>query len=512
MTRLDSDLSPWAALADRLDPPTPTSERATPVTLAAHCDEAYRVRAHLTIIGQEFAGLERGDFDRLMINTPPQVGKSVSAVEWAAFWWLVLHPQTRIVVGSYGDDLALTRGRAVRKLVRLHGAPYGLHVERGYDAVKDWRVTAGGGMRSVGLGSGTAGHPADVIFIDDPVASRADADSLRKRDSTHDWYSADIVSRLSPGGKIIIIQTPWHIDDLRARVLRDEGDLSNGGRWRTVVMPALCSDPATDPLGRDEGAPLPHPKVDVGDTAKLLKHWEDKRATNILRDWISLYQCDPKPREGSLLSWTMLRERRCFQAGAAACSTATRIAVAVDPSGGGRDTAGIVGGYLGEDGRLHISHDRSGVMSSDLWSRAACELAADIGADRIIFESNYGGDLPKLAIRTAWDALRREDPQRFGAFVPFIEGVSARRGKLLRAEPIAQQWIENRVVTSAYLPDLESEWATWLPTDTSSPGRIDASVYLAFALLPIPTSGESTTGAAQMMASANLLTWGGGGR
>jgi phage terminase large subunit-like protein len=151
-------------------------------------------------------------------------------------------------------------------------------------------------------------------------------------------------------------------------------------------------------------------------------------------------------------------------------------------------------------------------MSSDLWARAACELAADTGADRIIFESNYGGDLPALAIRTAWDVLRRDDPQRFGAFVPFIESVSARRGKLLRAEPIAQQWIENRIVTSSYLPDLESEWATWQPTDTSSPGRIDASVYLAFALLPIPTSGESTTGAAQMMASANLLTWGAGGR
>ncbi len=512
MTRLDSDLSPWSALADRLDPPSPTSERATPVTLAAHCDKTYRVRLPLTIIGNEFAGLERGDFDRLMVNLPPQTGKSTSAVEWAAFWWLTLHPEARIVVGSYSDGLALTRGRAVRKLIRLYGAPYGLYVERGYDAVKDWRVTAGGGMRSVGIGSGITGHPADVIFIDDPVASRADADSLRKRDSTHDWYSADLVSRLSPGGKIIFAQTPWHVDDLRARVLRDEGDRTDGGRWRTVVMPALCRDPATDPLGRDEGVPLPHPKVAEGDTAALLKHWEDKRATNILRDWISLYQCDPKPQQGSLLSWTMLRERRCWQAGDAACSAPGRIAVAVDPSGGGRDTAGIVGGYLGEDERLHISHDRSGVMSSDLWARAACELAADTGADRIIFESNYGGDLPALAIRTAWDVLRRDDPQRFGAFVPFIESVSARRGKLLRAEPIAQQWIENRIVTSSYLPDLESEWATWQPTDTSSPGRIDASVYLAFALLPIPTSGESTTGAAQMMASANLLTWGAGGR
>lgn len=506
------DVSPWRRLADRLDPPELGGEQATPTMLAAHCDPSYQIRAHLLIIGNEMAALERGDFDRLMINTPPQVGKSITAVEWSAFWWLVLHPKTRIVIGSYSDGLAFDRGRAIRRLVRNYGAPYGLRISRGEDTAKKWRVTAGGGVQSVGIGSGIAGHPADVIFVDDPIGSRADADSLRKRDVAHDWYSADLTSRLSPNARIVVVQTPWHVDDLRARILRDEGDHAEGGRWRVVVMPALCRDPENDPLGREEGQPLPHPKVAEGDTAALMKHWEDKRSTNILRDWIALYQCDPKPQKGALLSWTMLRERRCWQAGSALCSEPTRIAVAVDPSGGGRDTAGVVGGFLGENGVLHISDDRSGVMASDAWARAACELAADIGADLIIFEQNFGGDLPKLAIRTAWEALRREDPTRFSEFVPFIVSVHARRNKLLRAEPIAQQWIEQRIVTSAYLPELESEWATWQPTDTSSPGRIDASVYLAFGLLPIPTSGTSDMTGAHALASANLLTWGSGGR
>ena len=320
-------------------------------------------------------------------------------------------------------------------------------------------------FRSVGVGAGITGHPADVIFIDDPVASRADAESLRKRDATSDWYSADLISRLSPGGRVVLVQTPWHVDDLRARVLRDDGDRAEGGRWRVVVMPALCRDPVADPLGRREGEPLPHPKIGADDAEALRRHWEDKRATSILRDWLALYQCDPKPREGSLLSWTMLRERRCWQAGSTPCSTPKRVGVAVDPSGGGRDTAGVVGAFLGEDGRLHISHDRSGVMSSDQWSRVACELAADTDADVIIFESNYGGDMAGLAIRTAWDALRREDPERFGQFVPMIVSVHAKRGKTLRAEPIAQQWVEGRIVTSAYLPELESEWATHQATE-----------------------------------------------
>jgi hypothetical protein len=73
------------------------------------------------------------------------------------------------------------------------------------------------------------------------------------------------------------------------------------------------------------------------------------------------------------VSWTLLRERRCYQHGnpGGGCSTPSIVAVAVDPSGGGRDTAGIVGGYLGLDGRLHLTHDQSGVMPSADWARAA---------------------------------------------------------------------------------------------------------------------------------------------
>ena len=64
-------------------------------------------------------------------------------------------------------------------------------------------------------------------------------------------------------------------------------------------------------------------------------------------------------------------------------------------------------------------------------------------------------------------------------------------------------------MTSAYLPDLESEWATWTP-GPYSPGRIDASVYLALELLPVPSSGESSLSGAGLLAETDLLggLWG----
>jgi hypothetical protein len=72
--------------------------------------------------------------------------------------------------------------------------------------------------------------------------------------------------------------------------------------------------------------------------------------------------------------------------------------------------------------------------------------------------------------------------------------------------------LESRVWTSAYLPDLEQEWQTWQPTDSASPGRIDASVYLAYSLLPIPTSGKSDMSGANILLETNLLSFGVGGR
>ena len=489
------------------DPPGPRPELATPVVLAHHLDQGYQVRAHLDVIGAELASLEAGTFDRLLLNTPPQVGKSRTAVEWGAFWWLCLHPQAHIVVGCYGDDLAVKRGKAIRRLVELYGSAYGLTIERGSAAMKDWALTSGGGVRSVGVGSGITGHPADLILIDDPTRSRADADSQVKRDTVHDWYSADLLSRQSPGCPVVLIQTPWHPDDLRARVIQEEGDQASGGRWRVVIMAALCETPDTDPLQRKLGDPLPHPKIPADNTAALLRHWHGLRGSVSARDWRALWQCDPKAPEGALVTWQLLRERRCYEPGKQACGPALTVAVAIDPSGGGRDTAGVVGGYLGTDGRLHITHDVSGVMPSDEWARRACELAADTGADRIVYEKNFGGDMVLLTIRTAWDALRREQPDRFGLLVPRLVAVSARRNKMLRAEPIGQQWKEGRIVTAAYLPDLESEWATFMPGSSDSPGRIDASVYLAYELLPVPASGSASMIGAGVLADTDLLGW-----
>lgn len=487
---------------------------ATPVRLARHLDPRYVRRRHTNLVGHAMAHLGT-EYNRLLITLPPQCGKTYTAVIWGALWWLFRNPAHRVIVGSYGNQLAINRGKAVRKLVLAHGQRYGVELERGSTQKADWQVTAGGGLKSVGRGAGIAGHPGDFALIDDPHSSRADADSLAMRDAVADWYSADITSRMSPFSPVVLIMTRWHPDDLAGRLVQQEGRVEDGGRWKVIHLPALA-DPGKfgpDPLGRTAGAPLPHPEVASGDTKTLLAHWEDKRATSLVRDWSALYQGDPQPRAGALLTEAQLRAQRWFDnPDRIITATPVKHAVSVDPSGGGRDTCGIVGGWLGNDDRLYLTHDLTDVLGPEVWGRRACELAAEIGADRIIVEANYGGKMATLIVKTAWAQLREEELQRLGGDrnsrtykeqarynrpAPSIEAVYSRKNKVLRAEPVAQYWTADRIRTANRLLDLESEWSTWQP-GPDSPGRIDASVHLAWALVPEDTTTSDVTSAAAM--------------
>lgn len=474
-----------------------------PVSLACHLDGRFLRRPHLTVIGETYQELAARKTDRVAITLPPQVGKSTGAVVWGAFWWLVRFPDARIAIGSYADSLAVTHGRAVRALVMEHGEQYGLTLDLSSHAANDWSLTSGGGVRSVGIRSGLTGRPADFLLVDDPHKDRAEADSPVYRKVVHEWWSGTAYSRLAPGAPVVVVQTRWHPDDLFGHVIKQEGRDDEGGRWRVLNMPALCTDPDRDPLKRKFGEPLPHPRISEGDTDMLLAHWGDKRRVSTPRDWGALYQGDPQPAEGTLITADELIARRHYGHGIEVVEP-RRVGVAVDPSGGGRDTAGVIGGYLGVDGRVYLTHDVTRCGPADMWGRLAAQLAGDTNAEFIAFEHNYGGDMARSVIRTAWDALEREGSVK--GICPAIKPVHGKRSKLLRAEPVAQAWREDHVRTGAPLPDVESEWCTWQP-GKDSPGRIDASVYLVMELLPTPGTTVKVSSPVSMPRVTRAATW-----
>lgn len=145
-----------------------------------------------------------------------------------------------------------------------------------------------------------------------------------------------------------------------------------------------------------------------------------------------------------------------------------RIVVGVDPSvtsGEEADEAGIVIAGVGVDEEYYILDDLSMVASPDSWARAAVRAYHDRQADRIIAETNNGGDMVELVIRTV------------DANVSYKK-VTASRGKMTRAEPIAALYEQGRVHHVGIFPKLEDQMTEYDPlTSKKSPDRMDALVW-----------------------------------
>ncbi|MGW0770798.1 hypothetical protein [Streptomyces sp. NPDC002676] len=94
-----------------------------------------------------------------------------------------------------------------------------------------------------------------------------------------------------------------------------------------------------------------------------------------------------------------------------------------------------------------------------------------------------------LAIQTSWEKLQNDGEIPKGKLMPAIAPVRAKQGMLLRAEPIAQQMVQDKVRFRGVFTDMEREWSTWQSSGPDSPGRIDASCILVYGLIPEANQG-----------------------
>jgi len=157
-----------------------------------------------------------------------------------------------------------------------------------------------------------------------------------------------------------------------------------------------------------------------------------------------------------------------------------RVVVSVDPSGSGdvdnihNDAIGITGVGLGIDGNAYLLEDNTVKVGPATWGKIATDTYDRLGADVIVGEKNYGGEMVNFTIQTA----RPNTPFKF---------VTATRGKAVRAEPIAALYEQGRVRHVGYFPDLEDElqgFSTIGYLGESSPNRADALIWAIAELFP----------------------------
>lgn len=157
-----------------------------------------------------------------------------------------------------------------------------------------------------------------------------------------------------------------------------------------------------------------------------------------------------------------------------------RIVVAIDPSGCSgdedyrSDEIGIVVVGLGTDSHAYLLEDLSGRYSPEEWGQIAAQAYHRHNADRVIGESNFGGDMVRAIVHAADDS------------VPYAE-VRASRGKVVRAEPISALYEQKKVHHVGYFPEIEDQLCAFLQSGYSglkSPDRADALIWAVTELFP----------------------------
>lgn len=242
---------------------------------------------------------ERGEeAEALIVTMPPQHGKSQSITESLPSYLASKNPYLKVIIVAYNEDLAHRFNRRNREKVREFGKDL-FDVDSQRDNATEIELSNGSTIRAVGFMAGITGHPADVIFIDDPIKNRQEADSETFRDAMWVEFRESIRTRLSANGKIVIILTRWHKDDLAGRIERFD-------ELPSVTINLPCEAQEDDPLGREVGESL---FPEIGKDNNWLKRFKRSYMSDPeggSRSWNALFQGSPSEEEGNIFrreSW-----------------------------------------------------------------------------------------------------------------------------------------------------------------------------------------------------------------
>lgn len=350
--------SAWAVAADLIDPPPPPPEHTSAVALAERCSRgAYQRYRHVEIM-DEAINETIATGGRLILAASVRHSKSQTASKWTPARYIGANPDKRVILAAHTADFAANWGRAARDILTEYGPEiFGVSVSRKSEAANRWDIANhDGGMLTVGVGGSPVGRGADLMIVDDPIKSYADAMSPLVRQRVKEWWTGTMAHRIEPDGAVILIMSRWHDDDLAGFLLREDGD-----QWRELRMPALCEDPAVDPLGRELGAPLWPERWPL----KALE--QRKREVSLALGevvWLAQYQQRPQAAGGTTFpedKWAFMR--------ADEVPVETRWCRGYDlaaTDGGGDWTVGARMGRM-PDGRFVVADVLRGQWSGHVW-------------------------------------------------------------------------------------------------------------------------------------------------
>jgi phage terminase large subunit-like protein len=209
--------------------------------------------------------------------------------------------------------------------------------------------------------------------------------------------------------------------------------------------------------------------------AEIVRRYEGSR---LGRQEVNAEMIEDLP--GALWTRTILDASR--NAGEDAPSALQRVVIGVDPSGtrggDGRDCVGIVAAGKAADGIAVVLADYTCSLSPAAWGRRVAEAAETHAADCVVAEANFGGAMVESVLRTAGVTTR-------------VKMVTASRGKIVRAEPIAALYEQGRVRHARPFPELEDQLCSFTTEGYAGNGSPDRADALIWALTELMLGTES---------------------
>ncbi len=277
-------------------------------------DSEYRDKEgkHLDVLDEALMKVSSGELKRLIVTMPPRHGKSERVSRKFPAWHIGRNPDDEIILASYSVDLSRGFSRIARDTLSSNTGVFEVEVDRNNQSAESWGTSGHrGGLHAAGVGGPITGKGARIAIIDDPVKNAEEADSETMREKIWEWYTSTLYTRLTPDGRIVVVMTRWHEDDLVGRLLKKEADeikegVHKGERWTVINFPALAEK--DDYLHRPEGEPLwpeqgfdkermEQIRTDVGSRVFNALYQQRPTAAEgamIKRDWWRYYTSDPE--------------------------------------------------------------------------------------------------------------------------------------------------------------------------------------------------------------------------
>jgi predicted phage terminase large subunit-like protein len=216
----------------------------------------YKVGKHHRILGDLLMEIEQGreyeydgkpventGKDRICVNMPPRHGKSQLVSIYFPAWFLGKNPDKKVLMVSHTTDLAVDFGRKVRNLISTDQYKEifpDTQLAIDSKSAGRWNTSKGGEYFACGVGSALAGRGAHLLLVDDPHNEQDIINgNLDVFDKAYEWFTFGARTRLMPGGRVAIIQTRWHLDDLTGRVTRDMTQNELADKYEVVEFPAI---------------------------------------------------------------------------------------------------------------------------------------------------------------------------------------------------------------------------------------------------------------------------------